>query len=495
MTSIQIPHQRTSPDREAAPAAPVAAVVELRWGPLLRRTAARAGLTVVASLVLWSVLPALLGWAPQVILSGSMEPRIHSGDVIVTREVPAEKISKGKVITVQDPDHPAKTRTHRVVRRSADGTIVTKGDANQQADSSSVKDADVIGMGVIRVPYVGRPAYWMVERNYAALGVTLLLLGWCAVSAFPGRVKPHDPDDTDLDEAGPAGPAPRVSADPRRDRRRGVSARRRRAAAAVAMSVVAVGALGAPASAVFKRATLNPSSTLKAASTFYPYRTEVLGDSPYLFWRVNETSGVAMNDAGTGNKDGTLLGQTYALGQASALVSEPRDKALGLTIGVINANTNVTAPGTFSVEAWVRSTSNSGGRILGFGNGTGSNPSSVVDRQLYLAPTGKVMFGIGSTKKTVASSGTVNNGAWHHVVGTYGSGTMRLYVDGVSQGSSTANTISMSGIWRAGAEQMSGWAGNPTDQYFEGTLDELAVYTDVVTPAEVLSHYNAGKTP
>jgi len=53
----------------------------------------------------------------------------------------------------------------------------------------------------------------------------------------------------------------------------------------------------------------------------------------------------------------------------------------------------------------------------------------------------------------------------------------------------------MTGIWRAGAEQMSGWAGNPTDQYFEGTLDELAVYTDVVTPAEVLSHHNAGKTP
>ena len=263
------------------------------------------------------------------------------------------------------------------------------------------------------------------------------------------------------------------------------------------MSVVAVGALGAPANAVFKKLTLNPTSNLQAASTFYPYRTEVLGDSPYLFWRVNETSGVAMNDTGAGNRDGTLLGQTYALGQAGALAAEPRDKALGLTIGVINANNNITAPGTFSVEAWVKSGSNSGGRILGFGNGTGTNPSSVVDRQLYLAPTGRVMFGIGSTKRTVASTGTVNNGAWHHVVGTYTAGTngMKLYVDGALQNTNTATPVAMSGIWRAGAEQMSGWVGNPTDQYFEGTLDELAVYTDVVTPAEVLSHYNAGKTP
>ncbi len=332
MTSIQIPHQRTSPDQEAAPAAPVAAAVDLRWGPLLRRTVARAGLTVVASMVLWSVLPALLGWAPQVILSGSMEPRIHSGDVVVTREVPADRLSKGSVITVQDPDHPAQTRTHRVVRRDADGTIVTKGDANRQADSSSVKDADVIGLGVIRVPYVGRPAYWLLERNYAALGVTLLLLGWCAVSAFPGRMKTHDSDDSD--DAGRPVPGPGSASGSQGGRRLEISGRRRqRVAAAVAVSAVAVGALGAPADAAFKKITLNPASTLQAASTFYPYRTEVLGDSPYLFWRLNESGGVALNDAGTGNRDGTLLGQTYAMGQAGALASEPRDKALGLRSG------------------------------------------------------------------------------------------------------------------------------------------------------------------
>jgi hypothetical protein len=38
---------------------------------------------------------------------------------------------------------------------------------------------------------------------------------------------------------------------------------------------------------------------------------------------------------------------------------------------------------------------------------------------------------------------------------------------------------------------MSGWTGNPTDAHYEGSLDELAV----VTATEVLSHYDAGKTP
>lgn len=72
-----------------------------------------------------------------------------------------------------------------------------------------------------------------------------------------------------------------------------------------------------------------------------------------------------------------------------------------------------------SVEAWVKTRSTSGGRILGSGNAIGSTPSSTVDRQLYLAPNGKVMFGIGSAKATLVSQGSVADNAWHHVVGTY----------------------------------------------------------------------------
>jgi hypothetical protein len=108
-----------------------------------------------------------------------------------------------------------------------------------------------------------------------------------------------------------------------------------------------------------------------------------------------------------------------------------------------------------------------------------------------MAPNGKVYFGVGSAKTTVASTNAINNGAWHHVVGTYTSGAngMKLYVDGVLQGQTTATVQSFAGYWRAGAEHLTGWTGNPTDDYFEGSLDELAVYTDVLTPAEITSHF------
>ena len=487
-TTLHVPAQRPAP---AAPAVepgaqgpvqvhPGPADVEQGWGQVLRVGAARAVLSMLVSLLIWSLLPAVIGWTPRVILSGSMEPRIHVGDVIVTREVPTATLVKGQVLTVKDPDHPGITRTHRMVRRDADGRIVTRGDANRRADSSHVSDDAVLGMGVIRVPYVGRPMYWVAEHNWLALGGTVALLGICLFVGFPGKPKREDDPDSDSDS----------------DTGFGRSGRGRRVAAAVTIGVVAAGALAGPAEAAFRK-SVGSNTSFAAASTFYPYRTAVLADSPSFYWRLAETSGTAITDAGTGNRPGTLLAQTYSQAQAGALPSEPRDTSLSVNIASVTANASVTGPAVFSVEAWIKTTSTSGGRILGFGDATGATASTTVDRQLYLAPTGKVMFGVGTAKTTLASTAAVNNGAWHHVVGTSTNGNngMKLYVDGTLQGSAKADPVSMTGYWRAGAETMTGWTGNPTDNYFEGNLDELAVYPTVLSQARITAHRTAGITP
>jgi signal peptidase len=121
-----------------------------------------------------------------------MEPRIHVGDIVVTRTVPAASLHEGQVVTVSDPDHPGRTRTHRVLRRETGGVLVLKGDANRDADSTRVSVKDVRGVGVVRVPYVGRPATWLAEGNWMALGATALFLGWCVVTVLPASRKRDD---------------------------------------------------------------------------------------------------------------------------------------------------------------------------------------------------------------------------------------------------------------------------------------------------------------
>ncbi len=477
--SIYLPAQPTAPDQVAAPAAPAPVAAELGWGRVLRVSAARGSLALVLSLVLWSLLPLVVGWTPRVILSGSMEPRIHVGDIIVTRTVPAATLAKGQVITVKDPDHPAKTRTHRLLRREADGMLVLRGDANAQPDSSKVSVDDVLGLGVVRVPYVGRPAYWLAEGNWLALGTTSLFLGWCVITVLPGSRRSEDR----LDEQGPTGPAC-----PERH------ARTRRVAATVAVAAVAVGVGTASADAAFTRAMINPISTLSAATNFHPYKTAVIADSPYLFWRLDETSGTGIDDAGTGSHDGTLLAQTYTQGQTGALDSEPGGKSLGLSLGVINANNSVAGPNSFSIETWVKTGSKSGGPVVSFGDETGSDPSNKMDRVLYLAPGGKVMLGMGKKKTTIVSNSAINNNSWHHVVATFKTGKdgMKLYVDGEQQDDTgTGAAQPFPGYWRVGADQITGWPSNPTDTFFEGSLDEVAIYTSALSPARVLAHYNA----
>ena len=472
---------------QTTPAVPAPApIVEQGWARVLRVIAARMLVTMVTSLLVWSLVPAAIGWTPRVIMSGSMESKIMPGDVIVTRHVPPATLAKNQVVTVTDPDHPGRTRTHRLVGRDNAGKLILRGDANQHADSSHVDPSDVLGLGVIRVPFVGRPMFWVAERNWVALLALMLAGSWCLLTLLPAQRRRRD-DDTDRDSGSGSGSGP-----PARPRSRVAMA-----ITAGVVGVTAVAGTAGPADAAFLRLASNAGNTLKAATIFYPYKTAVLADSPSFYWRLNETTGTAVEDTTTSNRDGTLLAQTYAQAQTGALASETRDTSLGLTVGVINANASVTGPSPFSVEAWIKSSSTSGGRILGFGNATGSTASTTTDRQLYLAPTGKVYFGIGSAKTTVASTGSVNNGAWHHVVGTYATGTnnMKLYVDGVLQGSATATAISMTGYWRAGAESMSGWAGNPTDGYYEGGLDELAVYPTVLSQTRVQAHHTAGVTP
>ena len=525
MDQLRIPLQRPAPASDVTPhRGATSGATESGWGRVLAVSLSRAVLAMVAGLLVWSVLPLAVGWTPRAIMSGSMEPRIHVGDVVVGRPVDPAELVKDQVVTVTDPDHPVKTRTHRLLRRDAEGRLILKGDANPQADSTPVEPEAVLGLGVIRVPYVARPAYWWAEQAFVPLGATLALLVLVGLTAaaplrLPRRPAEDESSDTPTDP--PAGP-PSASPDdedpdagldiltpvgapvgvPARSAPAGPAPRRRNRRAVTALMVASLVSLllgvAAPAQAAYARTSVNGTNSWKAAVDFRPYRTAVMADSPYLFWRLDETSGTVVDDETTANRDGTLYGaaNAYAWAQAGALRSEGLETSLGMTSAVITSNASQAGPARFSVEAWVRTSSTTGGRVLGFGNGATTTGSTTVDRQLYVGANGRAYFGIGSAKTVVAGTAAINDGAWHHLVGTYttGNGGMRLYVDGVLQGSGTATTLSLTGYWRAGAESMSGWTSNP-GSYFVGNLEELAVYTATLTAAQVKAHYDAGVTP
>jgi hypothetical protein len=92
---------------------------------------------------------------------------------------------------------------------------------------------------------------------------------------------------------------------------------------------------------------------------------------------------------------------------------------------------------------------------------------------------------------SLASSGTYWDGEWHQAVGGInGSGDYFLYVDGVSQGTLTpiSYTVSWSGNTRIGKYNYDG------GKFFEGQIANAQIYDRALTYAEIQQNYNSFKS-
>jgi len=95
------------------------------------------------------------------------------------------------------------------------------------------------------------------------------------------------------------------------------------------------------------------------------------------------------------------------------------------------------------------------------------------------------------TTATIAGAG-VNTTSWFQVVGTYISGTRRLYVNGILK-----NSDSQTGTIATNAGGMSigvygGYAG-ARDYYYNGDIAIVRVYNKSLSASEILFNYNALK--
>ena len=241
---------------------------------------------------------------------------------------------------------------------------------------------------------------------------------------------------------------------------------------------------------------------ITTAASAAPYPALVRADGATTYWRLGDSLAAAA-DSSDGNKMGLPNLGAKLSGTTSALRSDSNRAATFDGVDdMIYGQQRVSAPTVFSAEAWFKTDTTTGGKILGFGNaqprrnGTLLGYSSVYDRHVYMSDAGKLVFGTWSgTRVVVTSPASYNDNAWHHVVATQGPGGMVLYVDGVRVASNTvsANTVSL-GSWRIGGDSIpSTWPSAPTSRHFKGAIDEFAVYPTALTAAQVAAHNQQGR--
>ena len=112
--------------------------------------------TVAAVGIIWFAV-GLFPLQPALVGSGSMEPKMYAGDVVIIAKTPADTVETGDVIQFRVPE--GITIMHRVIeiQENEDGSIVfiTKGDNNEQPDSEPVIPENVVGKAVMTIPKVG----------------------------------------------------------------------------------------------------------------------------------------------------------------------------------------------------------------------------------------------------------------------------------------------------------------------------------------------------
>jgi len=119
-----------------------------------------------------SVFPITGNFKIKIVLSGSMEPTIKTGSIVVIRPVDDYKI--GDIVTFQtaiDKD----LITHRIKDIKVVGSeprYITKGDANNAPDQREVLQREIIGKLLFSIPYLG----YVVNFAQKPIGFGLIII-------------------------------------------------------------------------------------------------------------------------------------------------------------------------------------------------------------------------------------------------------------------------------------------------------------------------------
>ncbi len=217
--------------------------------------------------------------------------------------------------------------------------------------------------------------------------------------------------------------------------------------------------------------------------------------SPNFYWSFNEGAGTTSVDSFANSVMTLRNGATWTTGKAgNGLVFDgvndradaPHSAALNITGNAITVSTWVKLE---NLGTWQQ--------ILAKVKDVGAFNAPYFAWHLFgghaSASTWTPMFQLVNAEGSgafVSSATSVAYGQWVHLVGVYDGTMIRIYVNGVEQGSApqSGNIISYSQPLYIGAH------GGP-GEFMKGAIDELRIYARALTAAQVQSLYQASSGP
>ena len=216
-------------------------------------------------------------------------------------------------------------------------------------------------------------------------------------------------------------------------------------------------------------------------------------DDIISYWRLDDDG--TYPDSVNGNDGAGNANPTFVVG---GLVNGAQD------FNGINDRIEIPADGSFgwgkeesfTIEVWMKNTVNPGGSEVFVGR------DGTVDSLQWwvgIRPTGYAAFNLIATngdgqliEGSLAENSTpLADGDWHHVVAVRdaSTGENRLYVDGQLDIPAVAQAYA-AGFDSVTAADVMNIGGFPGGNFFDGMLDEAAIYNRALSLAEIQAHYN-----
>jgi hypothetical protein len=215
------------------------------------------------------------------------------------------------------------------------------------------------------------------------------------------------------------------------------------------------------------------------------YRDVVMADQPMAYWRLADTGPVAHDE--TGHFDGTYSG-TCVQGVAGALAGDP-DPAVRFD----GTACQITLPdafgfpssAAFSIEAWISTISNNGYRHI-FTKETRTLSGPIDGYAVLLAPAGLELERVVANGQNTTPASLFPQSSFVHIVAVFTGLDVQLYIGGVlasyAPDTRSMNTISTRALIGA----------STTGNFYQGTLDEVAVYDHALDLSRIQAHLAAG---
>jgi len=125
------------------------------------------------------------------------------------------------------------------------------------------------------------------------------------------------------------------------------------------------------------------------------YGQAVYGDGPAAYWPLNDSSGTTAADLSGNNDPANYLGGGFTYGVPSPVEGAGgKGVTLNGSTSQIVASQPITNPTVYSEEMWFKTTTTTGGLLMGFGSAASGATSASRDRLVYMGNNGRVYFGV-----------------------------------------------------------------------------------------------------